>query len=238
MKTVGAPHPNHSARASDALAPAAHRAAARLALATASLFLVLLASLHVIKPEYEPSWRLISEYAIGRSGWVMVLAFLSLALSCVNVFLAVRSSVNTRAGKIGLFFLLLSATGMIIAAVFTADPITATQDQLTTRGTLHGLGGLLGIPGFPVAALLISLSLQRNPAWRSARRPLLLTTGLVWFSLVAFIAVIVTTFEGSFGPDVPVGWPNRLMMLANSAWLMTVAWHALNVSTRKPSDAP
>lgn len=237
MKTVGAPKSNHSARASYALAPAAHRAAARLALATASLFLVLLASLHVIKPEYEPSWRLISEYAIGRFGWIMVLAFFSLALSCVNVFLAIRPSVPTRAGNVGLFFLLLSATGMIIAAVFTADPITATQDQLTTHGTLHGLGGLLGIPGFPVAALLISLSLRRNLAWRSTRRPLLLTTGLVWFSLVAFVAVIMTTFEGSFGPDVPVGWPNRLTMLANSAWLMTVAWHALKADTPESSAA-
>lgn len=237
MKTVGIPHPNHAARASNALVPAAHRSAARLAVATASLFLMLLASLHIIKPEYEPSWRLISEYAIGRFGWVMVLAFLSLALSCVSLSLAIRSSVNTRAGKIGLFFLLLSATGMIIAAIFTADPITATQGQLTTHGTLHGLGGLLGIPGFPVAALLISLSLRRNPAWRSAKRPLLLTTGLVWFSLLAFVAVIVTTFEGSFGPDVPVGWPNRLTMLANSAWLMTVAWHALSVSTHKPPGA-
>lgn len=237
MKTVGTPNPNHSARASYALAPAAQRSAARLALGTASLFLVLLASLHVIKPEYEPSWRLISEYAIGRFGGVMVLAFLSLALSCVSLSLAIRSSVNTRAGNIGLFFLLLSATGMIIAAIFTADPITATQDQLTTHGTLHGLGGLLGIPGFPVAALLISLSLRRNPAWRSAKRPLLLTTGLVWFSLLAFVAVIMTTFEGSFGPDVPVGWPNRLTMLVNSAWLMTIAWHALNVSTHKPSGA-
>lgn len=231
MKTVGAPHSNPSARASYALAQVTHRSAARLALVSASLFLALLASLHVIKPEYEPSWRLISEYSIGRFGWVMVLAFLSLALSCVSLALAIRSSVNTRAGNIGLFFLLLSATGMIIAAIFKADPITATQAQLTTHGTLHGLGGLLGIPGFPVAALLISLSLRRNPAWRSAKRPLLLTTSLIWFSLLAFVAVILATFEGAFGSAVPVGWPNRFMMLANSTWLMAAAWHALKVGT-------
>ena len=55
--------------------------AARLALATSALFVVLLAALHVLKSELDPSWRFISEYAIGDYGWMMVLAFLSLALS-------------------------------------------------------------------------------------------------------------------------------------------------------------
>ena len=55
--------------------------AARLALSGAVLFLVLLAALHIIKPELDPSWRFISEYAIDDYGWVMMVAFLSLALS-------------------------------------------------------------------------------------------------------------------------------------------------------------
>jgi hypothetical protein len=52
---------------------------------------------------------------------------------------------------------------MTIAAIFINDPTTASQDELTIRGNLHGLGTLLGIPGFPVAATLISRSLVRNP---------------------------------------------------------------------------
>jgi hypothetical protein len=59
--------------------------------------------------------------------------------------------------------LLVCATGMTIAAIFISDPTTASQDELTIRGNLHGLGTLLGIPGFPVAATLISRSLVRNP---------------------------------------------------------------------------
>jgi catechol 2,3-dioxygenase-like lactoylglutathione lyase family enzyme len=43
-------------------------AAARLSLTAAALFLVLLAILHVIKPEFDPSWRFISEYSIGNCG--------------------------------------------------------------------------------------------------------------------------------------------------------------------------
>ena len=45
-------------------------------------FIILLALLHVIKPDIEPSWNFISEYQVGHFGWLMSLAFVSLALSC------------------------------------------------------------------------------------------------------------------------------------------------------------
>ncbi len=64
-----------------AIAPAA----ARLSLVAAALFLVLLAALHLLKPEYGPSWRMISEYAIGQNGWIMTLAFIALAVSYASL---------------------------------------------------------------------------------------------------------------------------------------------------------
>src|SRR5215217_8551622 len=148
--------------------------AARLSFAAAVTFLVLLAALHLIKPGFDPSWRMVSEYEIGRLGWIMQLAFLSLSLSCVALSVAIRPHVRTIGGRIGLALLLICAAGMTIAAVFATDPTTATRDELTTHGNLHGLGTLLGIPGFPIAATLTSLSLARNRAWAPARRSLLL----------------------------------------------------------------
>jgi hypothetical protein len=118
----------------------------------------------------------ISEYSIGDYGWIMALAFLSLAVSCVGLIVAIRSQTRTIGGKIGRAFLLVAAAGLIIAAIFTTDPITASRDELTTHGTLHGLGAALGI-GFPIAAALIGWSLARNQAWSSARRSLLWAGG-------------------------------------------------------------
>jgi len=77
--------------------------AARLSFAGAAAFVVLLAALHFIKPELDPSWRMVSDYEIGRYGWVMVLAFLSLAFSCISLFVAIRSQIRTTGGRIGLF---------------------------------------------------------------------------------------------------------------------------------------
>jgi hypothetical protein len=209
--------------------------AARLSIAAAATFLILLAALHFIKPELDPSWRVVSEYEIGRYGWIMVLAFLSLAVSCVGLFIAIRSQIDTIGGKIGLAFLLVAAAGLIIAAIFITDPITASHNELTTHGNLHGLGAALGT-GFPIAAALIGWSLARNQAWSSARRSLVWSAGLAWIGFLVFALSMVIMFpdDGTFGPDVLIGWPNRFMMLAYSAWLMVVAWRADQLSRQRP----
>jgi hypothetical protein len=51
--------------------PALSERAAKLSFAAAALFLILLAALHFIKPDFDPSWRMISEYEIGRYGWLI-----------------------------------------------------------------------------------------------------------------------------------------------------------------------
>jgi hypothetical protein len=211
-------------------------AAAKLSFAAAALFLVLLAALHFIKPEFDPSWRFISEYEIGRYGWVMQGAFISQAISCVALFVAIQSQVRTMGGRIGLALLLLSATGLTIAAIGVADPITATKDQLTAHGNLHGLGATLGIPSLPIAAVLISLSLGRNQAWLAARRSPLWAAHLTWISvLVMFVTLLVLLPQngGKFGPHVIIGWPNRLVVLTYCGWLMLVAWHAIKLRGQK-----
>lgn len=208
------------------------RRAAGLSATAAAVFLVLLAALHVIEPEFDPSWRVISEYALGTQGGLMVLAFISLALSCVSLSVGLRSHLRTTSGKIGLGFLLISAAGLTIAAIFTADPITASQDQLTAHGNLHGLGAALGT-GLPIAAALIGWSLAGNPAWSTVRRSLLWATGVAWTGFLAFsasMAVMLPANGGKLGPDVQIGWPNRFMMVAYGVWLITLAWCAVRLS--------
>jgi hypothetical protein len=209
--------------------------AARLSFAGAATFAILLAALHFIKPELDPSWHFISEYAIGEYGWIMVLAFLSLALAYASLLVAIRSQLRTIAGRIGLALLLLSALGLTIAAIFTTDPITVSENAVTTEGTLHNLGGTLGI-AMPFAAVLIGWRLARNPAWSSARRPLLWATGLALMAfVVSFVSlsVMVSRSGGEFGPDVLVGWPNRIEIVAYSVWLMVVARQAIRVRSQR-----
>ena len=213
-------------------------AAARLSFTAAVAFLVLLAILHVIKPEFDPSWRFISEYLIGDYGWVMMLAFFFLALSCAALFAAVRSQVGTISGKIGLGLLLIVSASLVAGGIFAADPITAKPDELTTHGNLHGLAAMVGIPGLPIAAVLISRSLVRNQSWSSARRSILWTAHLTWVSVVAMFAYmfVVVVPRGGFGPGVLTGWLNRLVVLTYCAWLTAVAWRAIKLRVNDPEE--
>ena len=208
--------------------------AASLSFAGAATFVLLLAALHVIKPELDPSWRFISEYAIGENGWIMELAFLSLALSYVALFISVRSQVRTIAGRIGLVLLLVSTAGLIIAAIFTTDPITTSQEAMTTEGNLHAFGGTLGF-AMPFAALFVSWGLTRNRTWSQARRSLWWSAGLALVGfLVSFfsLGLMLSQSNGAFGPDVLVGWPTRLEILAYCVWLMVVAWQAIRLRSQ------
>ena len=48
--------------------------AACVAVVLSAAFLALLALLHFLEPDFDPSWRMISEYELGRYGWLMRLA--------------------------------------------------------------------------------------------------------------------------------------------------------------------
>jgi hypothetical protein len=117
----------------------------------------------------------------------------------------------------------------------------------------HGIAGLLGVIGFPIAALLLSVALGRNETWRSARRALLWIANLSWISavlLVATLTIMMMQMARASGGHLPQhaprslppgvlavdGWANRLIVLSNCAWVLVAARHAIQVH-RKHFDA-
>ncbi len=55
--------------------------AARLSIGAVAATLLLLASLHILSPAFDPSFRMVSEYALGQYGWVLSLMFLAWGIS-------------------------------------------------------------------------------------------------------------------------------------------------------------
>jgi Protein of unknown function (DUF998) len=199
---------------------------AAISLIVMSVFLALIGLLHVIKPEFEPSWRFLSEYSIGRHGWVMMMAFFLWAISCFTLSVALSEHVKTRRGRTGRIVLVVVGLTLILAGLFAQDPITATPDQLTTHGTLHAIASMIGIPGVPIAALLITWGVRQNAASVAISRGMTVTAHLTWVSLLAmaiYLAIAVPR-AGGFGPDVPAGWLNRAVVLAYWAWQMVASY--------------
>ena len=207
--------------------------AAWLAIIASIAVLILLALLHILSPEFQPSWRMVSEYANGKYSWVLSLMFLAWAVSSWALAFALRSQVHTTAAKIGLVLLVAAGVGEAMASVFDINH------------RLHGLAALIGIGSLPIAAMLISVSLGRSEAWSASRTSLLWAANLTWVSVVLMaisFAILATTFARS-GADmtagVPaslppgvigvVGWANRFLIVMYCAWVTTVAWHAIKI---------
>ena len=208
--------------------------ATRWAIAATAAALLLLASLHVLSPEFDPSWRMVSEYANGQYSWVLSLMFVFWAVSSWALAFAIWSQVRTRAGKIGLVFLIAAGIGEAMASVFDINH------------PLHSLAAMIGIGSLPVAALLISVSLSRTQGWSAAKKALLWTANLTWISVIlmaATFAILIVTYTQAGGdmtagaeatvlpPGVIalVGWANRLLIVVYCVWVMTVAWQAIKL---------
>ena len=198
--------------------------AARVSFAAAVLSLLALAALHVLSREFDPSWRMVSEYALGRYAWLLALMFLTQAVSSIVLFFAIKSQVRTFGGRIGLFLLLAAGLGLTMAAVFD------------WTSPLHGLAAMIGIPSQAIASLVLSVSLSRRQPQTFSRTPLLITAGLLWTSLIAMQVLLFTGLAktgGEFGPEVLVGWPNRILIVAYCAWLLTAASQASRLTEQK-----
>ena len=198
---------------------------ARLAFAGAAIFLILLAVLHVLEPEFDPSWRMISEYELGAYGGMMQIAFFSWGLGFIALAVALRPFMKNTGGRLGL--ILLAAAGMmdIGAGIFITDPITAPANAGTTAGLLHSVCGMSFIFGLPVVATLICWGLAHDAAVIAERRQLIFITALPWLGLLAFFGAIIifAPSVNGYGPEALIGWPNRFMVVAYTAWLMIVA---------------
>ncbi|MFE9279480.1 DUF998 domain-containing protein [Paenibacillus glucanolyticus] len=186
------------------------------------LFVLLLSSLHLLEPEFDPTWRFISEYALGDFGWMMHLAFGLLALAQISVAITIFPHIRTVTGYIGLVILGISAIGVIIAGIFVTDPITVSPDDATFSGSMHSIGAMLDYT--PVAALLISLSLSRLDVWRPMKRVLLTSAIIAIVAMLLFVLQIPQ--DGQFGPGVLAGMFGRFLILADIAWLTIVGIHA------------
>ena len=210
--------------------------AARTSFATSVLTLVLLATLHILSPDFDPSWRMVSEYANGQYGWLLSLMFASWAVSSWALAFTLWSQAKTIAGKVGLGFLIAAGVGEAMASVFDINH------------SLHGLSALIGIGSLPIAAMLISMYLSHTQTYSGARKALLWTANLTWMSVLLMAAtfiILIITFTQAGGEmtsqvtELPsgvialVGWANRLLIVVYVGWVMTVAWQALRLHEQK-----
>ena len=187
--------------------------AAVTALVAGGITAGLIALLHVLEPDYDPSWRMISEYSLGRYGWVMRLAFVTMAIGIAAACVALWPIGG--AWAIGLAVVALGALG---AAFIDADPIMTPRDQATPVGRAHTLLGGVMLAGFPPAALSAGVGVAPAFGWTLAIASVVPFACLVWF----LTALAPARGQGG-SPEIRIGWPDRFCLLAYLAWVVLAA---------------
>lgn len=206
-------------------------AAAWLAVSASVTYQLLLVVLIFLRPELDPSWHTISEWAIGPHGWLMLVTFFVSAISYLSLTAVLMPQASTRKGWIGLALLLLCAAGVAGAGLFTTDPMPI-RPPLSTRGTLHVVFGTSQLVLLPLAALLVGLDLARpNGAVKQNER---LPLSIAWLPLFGFLSFAVYTIvfvmplgSEAYGPGVNIGWPPRVAFFTYSVWTIVIASHFL-----------
>jgi Protein of unknown function (DUF998) len=201
-----------------------------LTIAFCALSIVCLIALHFTSPEFQPSWRMVSEYALGKYKWLLTAFFTLWALGSFTTCFLLWNGISGTAATAGLILLFISSVGGLMGGLFDA------------KHKLHGLAALLGVPTLPIAAMLIGYNLGQP------NNTILLASHATWIAFVIMAVAMVVMMNGfkkagiPMGPDatppdhVPngvialAGYANRLLIVCNMGWLVTVAIFFLNKS--------
>lgn len=174
-------------------------------------FVLALLLMHAIRPDYTVVDHMISDYAVGRWGWIMTTAFTSLSLGCLALAIGLfREGPKSLLGRIGGALLVVAFAGLIVTALFPTDLESAPS---TTIGNIHTISFLVNVVSIVLSTLCLALSYGGSPAWRRRRVPALIFAGLL---IVAFVAQFMTLHRGA-----PYGITNRLFVAVLMAWLIS-----------------
>jgi hypothetical protein len=200
---------------------------ALLSISAGTLSLLSLLALHVSSPEFKPSWRMVSEYALGKYSWLLSIFFYMWGASSILLALALMPVVSGFWANAGLALLFISGIGAICGGLFDVNH------------KRHGMAFLLGVPMLPVAALILTYHLVNQQLITSNS---LILAHATWISLVLMALAMMLMFSGfrkagvSWDKDSPPptkvpegvialgGYANRLLVLCYVGWVIVVAW--------------
>ena len=203
---------------------------AKIIIASGAIALISLLALHFTSPEFKPSWRLISEYALGKYKFLITIFFLLWGLSSLLLTLLLWQETTSLWAKAGLVLVFISGIGACMGGLFDLNH------------PLHGAAFGLGVPTLPIGALLVSYHFIRKSGWQNHSAMILLSAHATWISLVlmgVFMTVMMNGFKKAgmeMGPNMPppdsvpegvtaiAGYFNRLLVVCYAGWTMLMAY--------------
>jgi len=208
---------------------------ATLVVASGTLSLLFLLLLHFKSPEFQPGWRMVSEYALGKHKGLLTAFFFCWGISSILVSLLFWFTVTGTWAKIGTVFIFISGIGAIMGGLFDVNH------------KHHGLSFALGVPTPIIGSLLIAYHLIHLNGWQLHNTKILLATHAIWISCVLMGASMALMFSGfkkagirwdkDSAPPTEVprgvialgGYANRILVLCYIGWNIVTAYIYLSL---------
>lgn len=202
---------------------------AKLIIAGSGLSLLCLLLLHFLSPEFKPSWRMISEYALGKYKPVLTTFFLLGSVSSLLLPFLLWNETTGVWAKIGLVLIFISGVGGCMGGLFDV------------KHPLHGAAFALGVPTLPVGALLVSYNLIKKGTWNQHSSGILFSAHSIWISIVLMAVAMIVMMSGFKQAGIPMGkdatppesvpagvialagYFNRLLVLCCAGWVIFMA---------------
>ncbi len=125
-----------------------------------ALFVTVVLVLHSLRGDLNPAEHTISEYSLGRFGWLMRAAFAALGFGVLTTAASLFNRFGlSRLWGPGLFFLVGTAVGLFLDAGYNTDHPHVLE---TADGRVHGIGMLIVCLTLPAASLLLGCAFAQR----------------------------------------------------------------------------
>lgn len=208
---------------------------ATLSIACGIISLTALLALHFVSPEFKPSWRMVSEYAMGKYKWMLTLFFIFWSLCTLLGSVLLFNMATSNWALFGAVLVFISGIGAFMGGLFDI------------KHKLHGLSFMLGVPTLPIGALISCYHLIHLETWNAHKSMLLVSAHSLWISFVLMALSMVIMLSGfkkagiAMGQNVEPpshvpagvvalnGYANRLLVCCYILWVVVVSKTYLSI---------
>jgi hypothetical protein len=171
-----------------------------LVVAGFATFILAVAVLHVVQLDKDPRHDWVSDYANGRGGWLLAVAFLGAAAGLFGLGLGIARCVQpSRPTTVAVAAFTIASLGAVAQSVLASDPPRADGTTgYTTVGALHDLTGFAGALASIVGLFALARACRRDPDWADTARSIRV---FAWLVIVGLTIEVVVGQLSTVRPD-------------------------------------
>jgi len=193
--------------------------AAYITLSSVIYYAIAIILLHILRTDFDPRYRYLSEYVNGPYGALMTSTFFVLSLGSLALAFGLWRTVSSKIRFApGTLLWLAWACTVFLAGVYPSD---LQESPTTCNGRIHNQMGMIAFPCATLALPLLSLPLRWDKKWRA-----------VWASAVLLSLPMIISFFAldRLGEMHLAGLDERFFLGITLIWMWVIGSKTLAIA--------